>query len=353
MSNRFLHLLETKPYLVADGATGTNLFGLGLATGDSPELWCTEHPDRVAVVHRSFVEAGADIILTNSFGGSRHRLKLHKAEHRVTELNRAAARIARTEADAAGRPVAVGGSMGPTGELFEPLGALTRPDAVAAFTEQARALAEGGADVLWIETMSSEEEVAAAHEGAATTGLPIVCTMSFDTNGRTMMGVTPQRYAQFCREMRPVPVAFGANCGVGPAELIHSVLGLTEAGLQPFAPQVEQPPARPMVVAKGNCGIPRYLDGKIHYTGTPDMMAEYAKLARAAGARIIGGCCGSTAAHIEAIVAALKSFEPAGRPDLDAVSQTLGAPWSRAADTGADSAPASGERAGRRRRRGG
>ncbi|MBM3571454.1 MAG: betaine--homocysteine S-methyltransferase [Alphaproteobacteria bacterium] len=349
MPNRFLDLLSEKPYLIADGATGTNLFALGLATGDAPELWCVEHPDRVAILHRSFVESGSDIILTNSFGGSRYRLKLHRSEHRVAELNQAAARIAREVAAAAGRPVVVAGSMGPTGELFEPLGTLNHADAVAAFAEQAQGLAEGGADVLWIETMSSEEEVAAAVEGAGRTGLPIVATMTFDTSGRSMMGVTPQKFAAFCRTLRPAPVAIGANCGVGPAELLHSVLGLTDDGLAPFAP------GQPLIVAKGNCGVPQYLDGQIHYQGTPELMAKYARLARAAGARIIGGCCGSTAAHIAAILASLKDFEPLGRPNLAAVTADLGEPWSRPAVAGeakSDAESSNSERGGRRRRRG-
>ena len=198
-------LLASNPVLLADGGMGTGLFALGLSTGDSPELWNLIHPERVAEVHRGFVAAGSDIILTNTFGGTRQRLKLHQAQERVGELNRAAAGLARGVADAAGRPVLVAGSIGPTGELVVPLGAMTMDEATAAFAEQARALAVGGADVLWIETMSSVEEVEAAVAGAMTTDLPFVVTLSFDTNGRTMMGFTPEDAValfQRCRACR-------------------------------------------------------------------------------------------------------------------------------------------------------
>ena len=141
-------LLATRPWLLADGATGTNYFDMGLQSGDAPEMWNADHVDRVASLHRRFIEAGADIILTNSFGGSRYRLKLHRMENRVVELNRAAAEIAREEAERVGRPVVVAGSIGPTGEILEPVGALSEELATEAFTEQALALAEGGADVI-------------------------------------------------------------------------------------------------------------------------------------------------------------------------------------------------------------
>src|SRR5580692_8052646 len=200
MTDRLTSLLAARPWLLADGATGSNLFERGLQSGDAPELWNSDHPERVAHLQRAFVEAGADIILTNSFGGTRLRLKLHKAEERVAELNEKAARIARAEADRGGRTVLVGGSMGPTGEILEPLGPLSVEAAREAFAEQATALARGGADLLWIETMSSVEETEAAVAGARTTGLPVVATLSFDTNGRTMMGVTPSELAGLHRK---------------------------------------------------------------------------------------------------------------------------------------------------------
>lgn len=321
MTDCLTELLAARGHLVADGAMGTNLFALGLETGDSPELWNVEHPDRVATVHRGFLEAGSDIVLTNSFGGSRHRLKLHHAQDRVHELNAAAARVARAEVDAyatrSGRRALVAGSMGPTGELFVPLGSLTGDDAVAAFAEQAAGLAEGGADLLWIETMSAPEEVSAAVAGAARSGLPTVVTMTFDTNGRTMMGLTPADFAAFGRRLDPAPLAIGANCGVGPAELADTILAITAA--DPAA----------VVIAKGNCGIPQYVDGAIVYDGTPEAMAAYARLVCDAGARIVGGCCGSTAVHVKAIADALAGHVPGARPDLARVTEVLGAPWAK------------------------
>jgi methionine synthase I (cobalamin-dependent) len=341
MSDRLSQLLENRPWLLADGATGTNYFALGLATGDAPELWNETHPDRVRRLHREFVEAGADIILTNSFGGSRHRLKLHGAADRVSALNRRAAELAREVADAARREVRVGGDIGPTGELFEPLGPLTIESGTAAFAEQAEALAEGGADLLWIETMSSVDELRAAVAGAGRTGLPIVCTLSFDTNGRTMMGVTPAELARLTHELSPRPRAYGANCGVGPAELVAALVNMvpgTEAG--------------DVIVAKANCGIPHYVDGEIQYSGTPELMARYAVLAHAAGARIIGGCCGTTPQHVQAMRAALEQQTAEGtalsRPDLATVVDALG---SISAGAGGAAPGASGRRTERSRRR--
>ncbi len=154
MTNALTRLLQERDWLLLDGATGTNLFNAGLMSGEAPELWNVDAPDKIRALHRGFVEAGSDVILTNSFGGSRYRLKLHQAQGRVRELNMAAARLARDCADAAGRPVIVAGSVGPTGELLEPVGPLTHADAAAAFEEQIAALMEGGADVIWAETMS-------------------------------------------------------------------------------------------------------------------------------------------------------------------------------------------------------
>jgi len=191
MRSSLSELLKSKPVLLADGATGTNYFSAGLTAGEPPEFWNVDHPEEVKALHQAFVDAGADIILTNTFGCNAHRLKLHNAAARAQELARRAAELARAVADAADRPIVVAGSVGPTGELFTPLGALTHEAAVASFTTQMQGLREGGADVAWIETMSSAEEVAAAAEAATATGLPYVVTYSFDTAGRTMMGLLP------------------------------------------------------------------------------------------------------------------------------------------------------------------
>jgi methionine synthase I (cobalamin-dependent) len=331
----FTEALNTRPWLLADGATGTNYFQMGLESGDAPELWNVDHPDRVRSLHQRFIAAGADIILTNTFGGNRHRLKLHNDQHRVRELNMAAVKIARLEADAAGHDVYVAGSMGPTGEIFEPVGAMSHADGVEAFAEQAAALKEGGADVLWIETMSSEEELRAAVEGAATSGLPIVTTMSFDTNGRTMMGITPSAFGALAQSLGTQPVAIGANCGVGASELIATVLGITAA----------RPDAH--VVAKGNCGVPQYLDGHIHYSGTPELMADYARIALDSGAKIIGGCCGTSPEHLASMRKALEGHTKGARPSIDLVERKLGAVSELA--HGIDKAAAGASRRERRR----
>ena len=309
----FTEALNSRPWMLADGATGTNYFQMGLMSGDAPELWNVEHADRVRKLHRQFIEAGADIILTNTFGGNRHRLKLHDGQTRVRELNMAAVKNARAEADAAGRDVYVAGSMGPTGEIYMPVGTFPYEEGVSAFAEQAAALKEAGADVLWIETMSGEEELRAAVEGAATAGLPIVTTMSFDTNGRTMMGITPNAFGALASSLSTQPVAIGANCGVGASELIATVMGITAA----------RPDAH--VVAKGNCGVPQYRDGHIHYTGTPELMADYARIALDAGAKIIGGCCGTSPEHLASMRKALEGYTKGARPSIELVEEKLGA----------------------------
>ena len=337
MSNPITDLIAAKGWCVADGATGSNFFGRGLEAGYPPDLWCVEKPEEVLWLHGSFLEAGADIILTNSFGANAPRLKLHKAEHRVAELNAAAAQLAREATrqhfEDTGRKAVVAGSIGPTGELFEPMGTLSHADAVAYFAKQAQALAEGGAEAIWIETMSSLEEVAAAAEAGRATGLPVCATLTFDTARRSMMGVTPADYAQFASEIG-LDMA-GANCGVGPAELMDSTQGLIIAG-------IEIP-----VIAKGNCGIPQYVDGAIHFHGSPELMAQYALYARDAGAKIIGGCCGTSPEHIAAIVQALDST-PQRALDTKAMTTTLGTPWAALAETEANGGAE--KRRGRRRR---
>ena len=305
-------LLAAKPVLLADGATGTNLFAAGLVAGDAPDLWNFERPEAITALYQSFVDAGADIILTNTFGSTRHRLKLHQAEDRVFEVNKRGAELAREVADAAGRPVVVAGSIGPTGELFVPLGALTEEDAVAAFTEQAEGLKAGGADVCWIETMSAVEELRAAAQGAIAAGMPYTATASFDTAGRTMMGLLPADLPAIFADLPVQPLAVGANCGVGASDLLYSLIQMTAAESDlPF-------------IAKANAGIPQFRGEHIHYSGTPELMAEYTRLAVDAGARIVGGCCGTTFTHLAAMRAALDTHSPAARPDRAAIEARVG-----------------------------
>ncbi len=295
-------LIAERGCLLIDGAMGTELFRRGLGAGDPPELWNVEEPDRVAAVYQSYVDAGSDVFLTNSFGGTAFRLKLHRLDNRVVELNEAAARIGRKVADAADRTVLVAGSMGPTGELLEPMGSMTPSTCAAAFAEQAKGLAAGGADLLWIETMSHLDEVAAAVEGArSVSDLPITATLSFDTAGRTMMGVTGEQAVNRLAELGVAAV--GANCG--------NNLGDTEAAL------AEMRAANPTIhlISKANAGMPEWRGTELHYSGSPEVMAAHAHRQREAGVQLIGGCCGSTPEHLALMRAVLDGTEPV--PDVD------------------------------------
>lgn len=336
MSDLLSKLLAERDWLMADGATGTNLFNMGLGSGEPPEFWNVDKPDNIRTLYRGAVDAGSDIFLTNSFGGNAARLKLHNAQGRVPELNRIAAELGREIADAAGRPVVVAGSMGPTGEIMAPMGNLTHELAVEMFHEQAEALKAGGADVLWVETISAAEEYKAAAEAARLAGMPWCGTMSFDTAGRTMMGVTSASMAGMVDGLDNAPLAFGANCGVGASDLMRTVLGFAAQGTE-----------RP-IIAKGNAGIPKYHDGHIHYDGTPELMGKYAVLARDAGAKIIGGCCGTMPEHLAAMHKALVETPRGPRPTLETIAETLGAFSSATDGTGDDTGPTR-ERRGRRR----
>ncbi|MCC5991315.1 MAG: betaine--homocysteine S-methyltransferase [Rhodobacteraceae bacterium] len=341
MTNALQKLLSERDWLLADGATGTNLFNMGLQSGDAPELWNTDEPEKILTLYRNAVLAGSDLFLTNTFGGNASRLKLHDAQGRVRELNRVGAELGREIADKADRPVVVAGSVGPTGDIMAPMGTLTHEIAVEMFHEQAEGLKEGGADVLWVETISAPEEYKAAAEAAGLADMPWCGTMSFDTAGRTMMGMTSAAMSQMVGKLKTPPLAFGANCGVGASDLLRTVLGFVEAG----APMP--------LIAKGNAGIPKYVDGHIHYDGTPDLMAEYAVLARDCGATIIGGCCGTMPDHLRAMRAALETRPRGERPTLEQITAALGG-FSSALDgtEGGDAAPQgrAGRGGGRRRR---
>lgn len=305
-------LLDEDRTLLADGATGTNLFAMGLQSGDPPELWNVDHPERTMRLHQEFVAAGADIILTNTFGANARRLMLHKLEDRTRELNARAAENARAVAAAAGRPVIVAGSVGPTGDLLAPLGPLTEDEAVAVFAEQMEGLADGGVDVIWIETMSAPDEMRAAATAAMRVGLRYTLTASFDTAGRTMMGLSPGAMADFTAGLDVAPVAVGANCGVGASDLLLSITAMREAD-----PDLA-------VIAKANAGIPQWHEGHLHYSGTPELMADYARLAVDAGARIVGGCCGTSPAHLAAMHEALRHHTRRDPPTLDNIVAKLG-----------------------------
>lgn len=316
MSGLLSKLLDEKGVLLADGATGSNLFGMGLQTGDSPELWNDIHPDRIAKHYQSFIDAGSDIILTNTFGGTRYRLKLHKSQDRVEELNVKGARIAREQVDQSNRQIIIGGSIGPTGEILQPLGSLSIEDAADAFEEQAQALKHGGVDVMWIETMSSKEEVSAAVTGASRAGLPLVITFSVDTNGRTMMGLTPADIVEISNELDSMPFGIGVNCGVGASETLAAIVNLNTA--------LSDQAIQPIMIAKANCGVPEYIDGEIVYSGTEEIMAEYIRLAVNAGAKIIGGCCGTSSDHVRTMRDALDNHIKQPAPDVETIIEKLG-----------------------------
>ncbi len=337
MTNALSTLLETKDAILADGATGTNLFNMGLQSGDAPELWNVDAPDKIRALYQGSVDAGSDLFLTNTFGGTASRLKLHDAQDRVAELNRIGAELGREVADKSGRTVIVAGSVGPTGEIMEPVGSLSHADAVEMFHEQAEALKAGGVDVLWLETISAPEEFRAAAEAFALADMPWCGTMSFDTAGRTMMGVTSADFASLVETLPNPPVAFGANCGTGASDILRTVLGFAAQGTE-----------RP-VISKGNAGIPKYVNGHIHYDGTPELMGQYAAMARDAGATIIGGCCGTMPEHLRKMREALDTTAPGDRPTLDQITGALG-PFSSASD-GTDEDAAVPDRRARRRRR--
>ena len=294
-----LQRLASGEVLIADGATGTMLVEAGLPTGMPGEAWVLERPEEIMKLHRAYAEAGSQLILTTTFGGTRARLKAAGLDpstgsgHRVqvAEINRRAAELAR---QVAGDALYVGGDIGPTGELMAPLGPLTYEAAVELFAEQAQALAAGGADCIYIETMSDLNEAKAAVEGARQgCDLPVFCTFSFDTHGRTSMGVSPAQAAQAMAALG-VP-ATGANCGHAPEEVLD------------ILPQMRQAAPDAYLIAKPNAGVPRMVKRQVVYDATPERMADLARSYVELGACIVGACCGSSPAHIAAIAAAVQT----------------------------------------------
>ena len=290
-------LAEGSPIL-ADGAMGTMLFANGLQFGDPPEVWNVAHPEVIRRIHRGYLDAGSRILLTNTFGGNRLRLRLHGLDSRVSDLNRTAAILLRTEADAAGGHALVAGDIGPTGEIMAPLGTLEEDEAVDVFAEQAAALIAGGVDLIWVETMSHLSEITAAIRGTRTVSptIPVIATMTFDTRGYTMMGVSPEQAARAL--LAAGADAVGGNCGNGPDELLPVI-----EKMHAVAPDA-------VLVAKSNAGMPELVDLRAVYRADPATMADAGLGFRDAGARIVGACCGSTPAHLAAMAEALRIAVP-------------------------------------------
>lgn len=271
--------------IIADGATGTALMAAGLPPGMPPELWNVEQAEQIRKLHRSYLDAGSQIILTNTFGGNRIKLGAAGFGERVSELNHAGSKLAR---DAAGQRAFVAGDIGPTGELMAPLGKLTSERAIEVFAEQAQALAQGGVDLLWIETMMDIDEARSAVIGARqATDLPIFCSLSFGPKGYTMMGVSARQAAE---QLWPLGLtAIGANCGEG-IDVVEQVLTQMHAAL-PNAP----------LIAKPNAGRPQLVNGQTIYDmKAADFSARMSDFV-ALGARVLGACCGSDPTHIAAI----------------------------------------------------
>ena len=278
--------------ILADGAMATNLFDRGLALGACPEGWTLSHPAAVEGLHRDFVGSGADILLTNSFGGHPRRLRAHGLADRAVELNHRAAVLARAAAAGAGRPVAVAGTVGPTGDAELWAGT------AAGFALQMEALAAGGVDLFWIETMSFADEIRAAAEAAAALQLPYGLTASFGRDGFTRGGLDAMAFARLAAGLPVPPLAIGTNCGTESADVVRDL-----AALRAAAPHL-------CLVAKPNAGLPEMRRGRLRYPLTTAAMGAVAVRAVAAGAGIVGGCCGATPAHLAGIAAAVRGAAP-------------------------------------------
>jgi len=290
----FLERLAQDAPLVADGATGTNLQRRGLPAGMAPDEWVFDHPEQILQLHQDFIQAGSQIILTDTFGGSSLRLRDSKVAGRAVELNRRAVELARQAADP--YAVYVAGSIGPTGALLKPYGPLEADEARAAFAEQAAALSSSGVDLLVIETQFDLQEAQAAVEGLRqVTDLPFVVSFSFDKGVRTMMGVKP---VQVVENFLPFgPAALGANCGksLETMQQIVEEMAAAAAGVP--------------IWAKPNAGMPVPGTFPAQYDTTPEQMGQAALDLLKAGARIIGGCCGSSPEHIAAVAVAVRQAQ--------------------------------------------
>lgn len=295
MSRKRLDEAAREGLLIADGAMGTQLQARGLEPGAPGELWNLERPEEVQAVHRGYLEAGARVVLTNTFGGSRWKLERAGLAGRVAEVNRAGAVVAR---EAAGEEAWVLGDVGPTGRFVAPLGTDAFEDFVTVFREQVEALVAGGVDGILVETMSDLAEARAALEAAkSATDLAVAVTMTFEpdrTGGgfHTVMGVGPRQAAEVLQEAGADLV--GSNCGVGAEAMVEVIRGMAPATSVPL-------------VAKPNAGLPRLEAGRTVYEETPEQFARVLGSLLGVGVRLLGGCCGTTPAHIRALASAAQT----------------------------------------------
>ena len=293
--------LERGP-LLADGAMGTMLYARGIPFDQCFDALNVERPELVRAIHEEYLAAGAELIETNTFGANRFKLGLHGLEDRVREINLAGAAVARQAREAAGRWVWIAGSMGPIGRPLAPLGAVKPAEARQAFAEQARALEEGGVDVLIFETFSDLQELA---EGVAAarevTALPVIAQMTFTHEGRTLLGHTPGEIVARLEALGAAVI--GANCSVGSQGVLEVMEQMVLVSRTPLS-------------AMPNAGFPAYVDGRILYFSTPQYMADYARQMVELGVSVVGGCCGTTPEHIRAMREVLRTVSPPPPPRL-------------------------------------
>lgn len=278
--------------LVCDGAMGTYLNQKGISYDRSLDELCLSKPELIGEIHREYIEAGAEIIETNTFGANRFRLATQGLEDLVREINIKAAKVAREAREVSGMDILVAGSIGPLGKPIEPLGRIRAEEAKVAFKEQAEALLEGGVDLFMIETISSLDEMVIAVEASKEVAdLPTVVQMTFTTEGTTYFGSNP---GEIAARLMPLDVdVIGTNCSVGPQKMLEVIEQLAELGV-------------PYISAQPNAGLPRLFGGRFVYLSSPGYFAEYARAFASAGARLIGGCCGTTPEHVAALAESLE-----------------------------------------------
>ncbi len=293
-ANNFTAILKDKKLLVSDGATGTNLIQRGLPQGTTAEEWVLDKPEKILQLHQDFIDAGSDLILTSTFGGSKIRLEQSGLADRFTEVNSKAVALAKEAA--LNSNILVAGSIGPLGHMLKPLGPLEEKDAEIFYREQAKILVESGVDILVVETQFDLAEASIGVNAALASGnLPVVCSFSFDRGTKTMMGVSPAKFAHVIGKSGVT--ALGINCGKSLDDNLNA--------LKELANSTDLP-----IWFKPNAGLPKLTDdGKPFYNVTPEIMASRVESWIEAGAKIIGGCCGTTPAHLKAISEVVKMFQ--------------------------------------------